>query len=67
MNKILTEEQMHNYLDKYYNERFGERDTDNWYVNPAKNVWLFVRDGEIITLKCHILTGEVTENIKPFN
>ena len=67
MNKILTEEQMHNYLDKYYKERFGERDTDNWYVNPAKNVWLFVRDGEIITLKCHILTGEVTENIKPFN
>ncbi len=60
-NKILTEKQLHNRLDKYYKEHYGERDTDGWYVNPAVNVWMFERDGKIITLKCHILTGEVTE------
>ena len=65
-NKILTEKQLHSYLDKYYKKNFGERDTDEWFVNPAMNVWMFVRDGEIITLKCHITTGEVTENIKPY-
>ena len=63
MGKILTEQQLHSHLDKYYKERFGERDADEWYVNPAKNVWMFERDGKIITLQCHILTGEVTEKI----
>lgn len=63
MGKILTEQQIHNRLDKYYKERFGEIDTDEWYVNPAKNVWMFNRDDKIITLQCHILTGEVTEKI----
>lgn len=62
-NKILTEKQLHNRLDKYYKKHYGERDTDGWYVNPAVNVWMFERDGKIITLKCHILTGEVTEKI----
>lgn len=61
MAKILTEQQLHNRLDKYYKENLGERDTDEWYVNPAKNVWMLERDGKIITLQCHILTGEVTE------
>ena len=63
MGKILTEQQIHNRLDKYYKERFGEIDTDEWYVNPAKNVWMFNRDDKIITRQCHILTGEVTEKI----
>lgn len=66
MGKILTEQQLHNRLNKYYKEKFGESDTDEWYVNPAKNVWMFNRDNKIITLQCHILTGEVTENIKPY-
>ena len=61
--KVLTEKQLHNKLDKYYKKHFGERDTDGWYVNPAVNVWMFERDGKIITLQCHILTGEVTEKI----
>ena len=61
MGKILTEKQLHNRLDKYYKEHCGERDTDNWYVNPAVNVWMFERDGKTIVLQCHILTGEVTE------
>lgn len=63
MAKILTESQLHTKLENYYKEHFGERDMDEWYVNPAKNVWMFNRDGKIITLQCHILTGEVTEKI----
>lgn len=65
--KILTKEQLVNNLYKYYVEHYGERDTDEWFEQPANNVWLFVRNGEIITLKCHMLTGEITENIKPYN
>ena len=61
--KILTEKQLHNRLDKYYKEVYGERDTDEWAVNPAINVWRFIRDGKIITLQCHMLTGEITERI----
>ena len=61
MGKILTEQQIHEHLDKHYKEHFGERGTDGWYTNPAKNVWMFERDEKIITLQCHILTGEVTE------
>ena len=65
-NKILTEKQLHSRLDKYYKKHYGERDTDEWYVNPAVNVWMFERDGKIITLKCHILSGEIEakENLK---
>lgn len=59
MAMILSKEKMHAILNNYYKENFGERDTDNWYVNPATNVWMFERDGKIITLKCDILTGEV--------
>lgn len=61
MAMILSKEKMHTILKNYYKENFGERDTDNWYVNPATNVWMFERDGKIITLKCHVLTGEVEE------
>lgn len=63
MGKILTEKQLHSLLDKYYKKNYGERDTDEWYVNPAVNVWMFIRDGKTITLKCHMLTGEITEKI----
>lgn len=66
MKKPLTEKQLHSRLNKYYKKHYGERDTDDWFVNPANNVWLFVRDGELITLECDIITGEVTENIKPY-
>ena len=60
MNKILTEKQIHNRLDKFYKEHFGDRDTDEWYVNPKYNVWKFERNGEIIILECNMCTGEVT-------
>ena len=59
--KTLTEKQIHNRLDKYYKEHFGERDTDEWAVNPAINRWKFVRDGKIISLVCDIQTGKVFE------
>lgn len=59
MNKLLTEKQLHNKLNKYYKQYYGERDTDEWYVNPANNIWKFERNGEVIILICNIYTGEV--------
>lgn len=61
MEKILTEKQLHSRLNKYYKKHYGELDTDEWYVNPADNIWKFVRDGKIIILVCDVYTGEVTE------
>lgn len=59
--KYLTEKQLHNRLDKYYKERFGEKDTDEWYVNPAPNKWKFERNNRTIILECNMETGEVTD------
>lgn len=59
--KTLTEKQLHSRLNKYYKKHFGESDFDEWYVNPAPNVWKFDRNGETITLVCDVHTGEVTE------
>lgn len=57
--KTLTEKQLHSHLNKYYKKHFGERDTDEWYVNPAPNKWKFDRDGKTIILVCDEQTGEV--------
>lgn len=57
--KILTKEQFNEKLYQYYVEHFGERDTDIWFEQPAVNVWVFKRDGQYISMKSHILTGEV--------
>ena len=57
--KILDKKVIGQHLETFYKEKYGERDTDLWYEQPAVNVWVFERDGEIIALKCHILTGEV--------
>lgn len=51
-------------LWEYYNKNYGEKDTDVWYEQPAVNVWVFGRNNDIITLKSHVLTGEVTEQIE---
>lgn len=59
--KTLTEKQLHNRLNKYYKKHFGERDTDEFYVNPSNNKWKFKRDGKIIILVCDETNGEVTE------
>lgn len=63
--KSLTEKQMQTRLDKYYKKHFGERDTDEWYVNPSDNEWKFERNGKIIILKCDKETGKVFDNIIP--
>ena len=57
----LTEKQLHNRLNKYYKEHYGEKDTDEYYVNPAPNIWKFIRDGKTIILTCNVETGKVTE------
>ena len=59
--KQLTERQLHSRLNKYYKKYYGERDTDEYYVNPAPNKWKFIRDGKTIILTCNEETGEVTE------
>ena len=59
--KTLTEKQLHSRLNKYYKRHYGESDLDEWYVNPADNIWKFVRDNKTITLVCDKYTGEVTE------
>ena len=58
--KTLTDKQLHNKLNKYYKEHYGESDTDEWYVNPKENIWKFIRNNKIITLECDIYTGEIT-------
>lgn len=57
----LTEKQIFSRLNKYYKAHYGERDTDEWAVNPADNVWKFNRDGKTIILVCDMQTGEVKE------
>jgi hypothetical protein len=58
---MLTEKQLHNRLNKYYKKHYGEKDTDEWFVNPKDNVWKFIRDGKTIILECNKLTGEVSQ------
>lgn len=60
---MLTEKRLHNILNKFYKEHYGDRDTDEYYVNPKPNIWKFKRDGKIITLTYNADTNkvEVTE------
>ena len=62
--EFLTKRQIAEILRKFYIEHYGANDTDIWYEQPAANVWMFSRNGKTITLKCHILTGTVTEQIE---
>ncbi len=62
--EILKKEDFNENLRKYYQEHYGKRDTDIWHEQPAVNVWVFERDGKFITLKSHILTGDVEEHIE---
>ena len=61
---ILTKEELNNKLYQYYAEHYGDKDTDVWYDQPAVNVWTFKRDDKYISLKAHILTGEVEETVQ---
>ena len=56
---LLEKQEISQLLYEFYKEKYGELETDKWFGQPAVNVWVFERDGKIITLKCHILTGEV--------
>ena len=59
--KPLTDKQISTILDNYYKEHYGIRNEDNWYINPAPNIWKFERNGKTIILTCHRETGKVTE------
>lgn len=48
-------------LREFYLRNYGERESDVWYEQPAVNVWVFSREGRIVTLKSHVLTGSVSE------
>ena len=63
---ILNKEKLEQFLNEYYEEHYGRQNTDIWYEQPAVNVWVFGRDGKIITLKSHLLTGAVTEKIEEY-
>lgn len=55
-----TEKQIHNKLNKFYKQHYGELDTDEWYVNPNPYTWKFIRNKETITLKYDIATGKIS-------
>ena len=57
--RILEKQEINKFLYDFYKENYGELETDQWFEQPAANVWVFKRDGKIISLKCHILTGKV--------
>ena len=61
---MLTKEKLNESLSEYYKNHYDKRDTDIWYEQPAVNVLVFGRDGKIITLKSHILTGKVEEFVE---
>ncbi len=61
MANILTKQELNKLLYEYYISHFGERDTDRWCEQPAVNVLVFERDDKFISLKAHILTGEIEE------
>ena len=58
--KALTEKQLHNRLNKYYIENYGDNYRDEWYINPKDNIWKFVRNNTTITLECDIYSGKIT-------
>lgn len=64
MSRILSKEELNAKLYEYYSEHYGERDTDEWFEQPAANVWVFKRDGRYISLKAHILSGKVEEFVE---
>lgn len=61
MSRILSKEELNKKLYEYYVKHYGEKETDEWFEQPAANVWVFKRDNKYISLKAHILTGEVEE------
>ena len=65
--KILSKEELLNILYEYYINHYGEKETDEWFEQPALNVIVFKREDKLITLQTHILTGGVKEYIEILN
>ena len=61
--KILSTETFNEKILEYYRTNYGEKDSDFWLEKPAENVCVFKREDNIVLLKAHILTGEVTEHV----
>ena len=61
---MLSPKQIESRLEEHYICKWGEKDTDQWYVNPADNAWRFDRYGCTITLTCNPETGYVTEEAR---
>ena len=61
---ILSKEELNNKLHEYYVTHYGENDTDEWFDQPAANVWVFKRNNKFISLKAHIISGNVEEFIE---
>lgn len=59
----MREKQIHTKLNNYYKKHYGERITDEWYVNPDINIWKFKREEKIIYLIYNIITRKITEKI----
>jgi len=64
MSKILSRNDCNELIIKYYTEHWGEQASDVWQDSTVANVRTFLRDGQYITLKCHMLTGEIEEYIE---
>ncbi|MBQ3099574.1 MAG: hypothetical protein IJC50_01155 [Clostridia bacterium] len=62
--KILTKEEFRDILFAYYKEHYGVEYGDVWYDTSGVNVVSFGRGNKIVTLKCHILNGSVTEYVE---
>lgn len=58
---VLTKGTIHEKLVKYYMAQYGLQKTDIFYEQPAVNVMIFRRNNKTIAIKCHIVTGEITE------
>lgn len=63
-NRILTGEELNQKLYEYYIEHYKAIDTDIWFEKPAVNVCVFKRGNRFISLKAHILTGEIEESFE---
>ena len=63
---MLTREQIDSRLKRYYEANYGEYGKDIWFEIPAANVWMFVHDERLITLRCHVVSGEVAERAVPY-
>lgn len=61
---ILTKDELSKKLYEYYIEHYKKMDTDEWFDSPAVNVLVFKRDDKYISLKAHILSGEVEEFVE---